>query len=119
MEQRLDKLLQFILFCHLECCIYITIWVMLCYVIPYVHYILPSHHIRLDKNAEAIVVLRGACEYDTRNSMLYFQLAHVLLKNGSEECLEEALRALYVVREYAPREPPVYSTLGEVREKEY
>ena len=46
--------------------------------------------------------------------MLSFQLAHVLLKNGSEQHLEEALRALYVVKEYAPKESPVYSTLGEV-----
>mmetsp|Transcript_17488 Transcript_17488/g.29315 ORF Transcript_17488/g.29315 Transcript_17488/m.29315 type:complete len:121 (-) Transcript_17488:40-402(-) len=72
---------------------------------------------RLDKNNEAITVLRQACKYDTRNSMLYFQLAHVLLKNGSQEHLEDALQALYVVKEYAPKEPPVYCTLGEVCHK--
>jgi hypothetical protein len=74
----------------------------------------PRHGSRLDKNAEAILVLQRACKYDPRNSMLSFQLAHVLLKNGSEQHLEEALRALYVVKEYAPKESPVYSTLGEV-----
>ena len=69
---------------------------------------------RLDKNTEAIMVLQQACKYDTRNTMLYFQLAHVLLKNGSQQYLEDALTALNVVKEYAPKEPPVHSTLGEV-----
>ena len=82
----------------------------------YVSFLILFFVFRLDKNNEAIMVLRQACKYDTRNSMLFFQLAHVLLKNGSQEHLEDALVALYVVKEYAPKEPPVYCTLWEVRE---
>ncbi len=61
------------------------------------------------KSAEALQVLNLACAADQRNPQLHFQRAHVLV---ADHHLEEALEALNIVAEHAPKEPPVHSLLG-------
>ena len=85
------------------------------------------------KTAEALEVLHKACEKDPKNPQVYllvwfwldithlqeryyvaqlrFQLAHILV---SVEDLEGALKALLLVKEIAPKEPPVHALLGQV-----
>lgn len=62
------------------------------------------------KSAEAISLLEQACESDPKNPQLHFQRAHILVDH---ENLEEALEALLIVKEHAPKEPPVHALLGE------
>jgi anaphase-promoting complex subunit 3 len=63
------------------------------------------------RRREALVLLTRACERDSRNPQLHFQLAHMLV---AADRLEDALDKLQLVRELAPREPPVFSLLGTV-----
>eukprot|EP01036_Dinobryon_divergens_P023847 gene23847-32234_t len=63
------------------------------------------------KTAEALEVLHKACDKDPKNPQLRFQLAHILV---SVEDLEGALKALLLVKEIAPKEPPVHALLGQV-----
>ena len=61
---------------------------------------------------EALEVLTLACDRDTKNPQLHFQRAHILVAIGQ---LHEALGALHVVKEHAPKEPHVYALLGQVK----
>lgn len=79
----------------------------------YLGMVLNSHN-RMEKNLESIDLLSKACRADNRNPQVYFQLAHVLLSNGSHRCLQEAVNALKVVKEFAPKEPAVYALMGQV-----
>jgi anaphase-promoting complex subunit 3 len=63
------------------------------------------------KTDDALSVLKAACKVDPRNPQLWFQRAHILVSEGD---LQGAVDALCVVREHAPKEPPVYSMLGQV-----
>jgi predicted Zn-dependent protease len=63
------------------------------------------------KTEEALSVLHHACVRDVRNPQLHFQRAHILLATGQEE---EALSALLIVKQHAPKEPHVYALLGQV-----
>lgn len=63
------------------------------------------------KSQEALSVLTAACGVDPKNPQLHFQRAHVLLANRQ---LENALQELELVREQAPREPPVHIMMGQV-----
>ena len=67
-----------------------------------------------NKRNEAFELLEKACERDSTNPQLHFQLAHLYL---STEELEKAIEELTLVSELAPRESPVYSLLGQVNLK--
>jgi anaphase-promoting complex subunit 3 len=62
----------------------------------------------------ALAVLTHACSVDVNNPQLHFQRAHVLIATRR---YEEALRALELVRQQAPREPPVHILMGRVSRK--
>ena len=62
---------------------------------------------------EALEVLSQACKVDPKNPQLHYQRAHVLIALGRRE---DAVLALEVVLTLAPREPPVYSLLGQVQQ---
>lgn len=64
-----------------------------------------------EKTEEALEVLASAISRDSRNPQLHFQKAHILVAEGN---LEDALDALLVVKEYAPKEAHVYALLGQV-----
>ena len=64
-----------------------------------------------EKVNEALKVLTTACDTYPRNSQLHFQRAHTLI---AVEQWEEARSELELVRELAPREPPVYILLGNI-----
>jgi hypothetical protein len=49
--------------------------------------------------------------YSPPPPQLHFQRAHILV---SSDDLEDALDALLIVLEHAPREPPVHALLGEI-----
>ena len=66
------------------------------------------------KSEEAFQVLTKACGVDPKNPQLHFQRAHALI---SAERYPEALVELELVKELAPREPPVYIILGQVLQK--
>lgn len=66
------------------------------------------------KSDEAYRVLSKACLIDVKNPQLHFQRAHVLI---SMHNYEDALLELEIVRELAPREPPVYILLGQLCQK--
>lgn len=66
------------------------------------------------KNEEAYQVLSKACDVDPNNPQLHFQRAHVLI---AAEQYQEALGELEIVRELAPREPPVYVLMGQLCQK--
>merc|ERR1711871_303867 len=63
------------------------------------------------KTRQSLRVLTEACKIDPYNPQLRFQKVHVLL---SLKCDEDALEDLEIVRDLAPREPPVYSLLGQI-----
>eukprot|EP01034_Spumella_vulgaris_P033364 gene33364-41173_t len=63
------------------------------------------------KSQEALGVLNRAIAHDPKNPQLHFQRAHVLVAGDN---LEDALEALLIVHEHAPREPPVHALLGQV-----
>jgi anaphase-promoting complex subunit 3 len=63
------------------------------------------------KANEALDVLEDAVSRDRSNPQLPFQLAHVLITAGR---LEEAKTVLAHLCEVTPREPPVFSLLGQV-----
>ena len=67
-----------------------------------------------NKRKEAFQLLQSACDRDSTNPQLHFQLAHLYL---STEELEKAVEELTLVSELAPRESPVYSLLGQVNLK--
>lgn len=63
------------------------------------------------KSSEALSILEHACSVDTKNPQLHFQRATILVDNNN---FEEALEALQIVKEHAPKEPPVHALLGQV-----
>ena len=70
-----------------------------------------TNQLRENKTEEALGVLTEACKIDPHNPQLRFQRVHVLLSMKREQ---EALNDLEIVRNLAPREPPVYSLLGRI-----
>ena len=60
---------------------------------------------------EAYAVLSKGCAVDSSNANIHFEKANVLV---TKEEYEEALSELEIVRDLAPREPPVYILLGQV-----
>ena len=80
--------------------------VLACYLGMVLH-----HSADENKRQEAHELLQKACERDSRNPQLHFQLAHLYF---STEELEKALEQLTIVSELAPKEPSVYSMLGQV-----
>jgi len=82
--------------------------VLRCYLGMVLHYQGSDNQSKAD---EALKILTDACEADMNNSQLRFQLAHVLVAAGR---FEDAKTELEVLREVVPREPPVYSLLGQV-----
>jgi anaphase-promoting complex subunit 3 len=62
-----------------------------------------------DKTMESLSILQNAITRDTKNPQLHFQRAHILFAIDE---IEEAVHELELVRNLAPREPPVYSMLG-------
>lgn len=70
-----------------------------------------------EKNAAALTLLRHACTLDPKNPQLHFQLATVLCAAGTTQCLYEAMSELRIVKEYAPKEPPVFTLLGQLCHK--
>lgn len=63
------------------------------------------------KTQEALKILTSACALDPRNPQLWFQRALILMNEGD---LHGTVEALCIVKEHAPKEPPVYSMLGQV-----
>ena len=83
--------------------------VLACYLSMVLH-----HSNDENKRKESFELLQIACDRDSANPQLHFQLAHLYL---STEELEKAVEELTLVSELAPRESPVYSLLGQVNLK--